>query len=204
MTVRQHRLSSPAYPSDYIYPSDKDYPLNEDWEAGPIALLDTSEGLFNQAWHLTYAANAFTVTPEDTGPPVLLDLGSPVTSVQCGLAFDQNAHVTIAWIDAVNQGHLYWYDTTVGDWIVTDFQNPVTGIGLTLDDKRLRQTGASDILLWYTIPDSGFHDIYTREQRDRFATPYKMQDDPVWPYFKKLGMADELRVQMEMTTVGPV
>ena len=442
MTVRQHRLSVPAYPSDYIYPADKDYPLNEDWEGGPVALLDTSLGLNNQAWRLTYDptpppaydpamqqfdgatgvysqttftttgnqvtavfrfnrssftgggierlfmvlgplgniramalffasdhANAnradkilvqtldnaggqlcrlvtpagyidgtehvgfysfdgdagtstffidetnaddagnpdrigptvgtldsgsggltaaylgsdltnfyaglagyfgyrdayltnytdfmdgnkprqlneitwtqwgaqplfwkdtgamdasigvevmikngtitevpppggfqsFTVTPEDTGDPVVVLSG--VDSVQCALAFDQNGHVTIAWIDSNDGSHLYWYDTTVGNWIISDFDVPVGGVGLTLDDKRNEQTGASDILLWYTLPIDGHYEIYTREQRDRFDTPYPMSPGvPVWPYFKKLGMADELRVQMTMTNVGP-
>ncbi|GAG12769.1 unnamed protein product, partial [marine sediment metagenome] len=51
----------------------------------------------------------------------------------------------------------------------------------------------------------GHYEIYTREQRDRFDTPYPMEPGlVVWPYFKKLGMADELRVQATMTNVGPV
>ena len=445
MTVRQHRLSVPAFEAEYVYPSDKDYPLNEDWEAGPVALLDTSEGLFNQAWHLTYNPNfpsgydpdlmryngttgyfskagltyagndlatglcrvriasftgggiqrilavagtggnrlfmalyasdhanvdrrdklvcfvqdtgatvicrlisdidvadgalhtclfamdavagtailqidqldaddlgnadrlapttgtlptavgnigvgargdtgadkvdgdigfvgykdayitdaslfmdgsqpkqldtitwtqwggqpalfhdvgnmvlnlgtegamtkngtitqvpsdpladerSFKVTPEDTGDPVVVL--SDVNSVQCALAFDQNAHVTIAWIDSFNQGHIYWFDTTVGNWVVTDFQTPIGGIGLTLDDKRLRQTGASDVLLWYTIPVGDHHEIFTREQRNRYDEEFPMQPGlPVWAYFKKLGMHKELRVQMTMTNTGP-
>jgi hypothetical protein len=145
----------------------------------------------------------FKVTPEDTGDPV--NVLSGVNSVQCALAFDQNAHVTIAWIDQFGALHLYWYDTTVGNWVTTDYGSGFGGVGLTLDDKRLRQTGASDILLWYTLPVGGHHEIYTREQRNRFDEEFPMEPGlPVWPYFRKLGMSNELRVQMEMTNVGPV
>ena len=202
MTVRQHRLSNPPYPSDYVYPADKEYPLNEDWEGGPSALLNTDEGINYQAWHLTFAAGQFTVTPEDTGPPVVVLSG--VTSIQCSLAFDQNAHVTIAWVDQFDQGHLYWYDTVFGDWIITDFQAPVGDVAITLDDKRKLQTGASDILLWYTIPDGSNYTLWLREQRTRFVDAYLQNDgNPVWPYFKKCGMADELRVELSMTNIGP-
>ena len=200
MTVRQHRMIDPAQPGTYLYPEDKTYSLNEDWENGPIALLDTSEGLNYQAWHLTYANNKFTVTPEDTGPPV--DVLPDVDSVQCSMAFDQNAHITIAWVDSVNQGHLYWYDTQAADWIITDFAAPVFGLALTLDDKRELQVRVNDILLWYVQPEGDHYVLYNREQRDRFADVYEMRN-PVWPWIEKVGMNDGLRVQITLNTVAP-
>jgi hypothetical protein len=103
MTVRQHRMSTVPHVGAYLDPDGRTFTINEDWEQGPLALNDSSLGLAYQAWHLTFAAGDFTMTPEDTGPPVVVLSG--IDSVQCSCAFDQNAHVTIAWVDSSDQGH---------------------------------------------------------------------------------------------------
>jgi hypothetical protein len=202
MTVRQHRLSTEPDVSAYLPPDDVDHTLNDDWEKGPIALNDTSGGMANQDWHLTFAAGDFTLTPSDTGSPTVILSG--IDSVQCSFAFDQNGQPAITWIDSSDGGHIWWFDIQTGQPEIFDFQNPVTSVGLCLDDKRPREVGINDMLLWYTIPAAGpdHYSLHNREQRDRFLTDYPMAD-PVWPFIHKLGMNSELRVQITTSTEPP-
>ena len=196
-------LSSEPVVSNFLDPDGRTVGINEDWESGPIAVQDTSEGLKYQAWHLTFADGTFTITPEDTGAPV--DFLTGQDSIQCTFAFDQNGRPTIAWEDSNSNGYLYWYDTTQADFVVLQFeQSPIWGLALTLDDKRERQVGVSDIQLYYTLP-SGSQDqyiLYCRYQRERYDTPYELVN-PSWPWIHKCGMNDGLRVQIETSTESP-
>ena len=205
MSIPQNRLSDEPIVSAYLPPDDITHGLNEDWEKGPIALNDSSGGMNNQDWHLTFAAGQFTVTPSDTGPPVPIVTGSePLDSVQCSFAFDQNGQPVIAWIDSSDGGHLYWFDPQEAELTITDFQNPVTSVALCLDDKRPREVRINDILLFYTIPAAGLdhYSLHHRRQRDRYTDDYPLAD-PVWPYIHKLGMNSELRVQITTSTEPP-
>jgi len=144
----------------------------------------------------------FTITPETVGDPVVV-LSGVTSSQQCTLAFDQNGRPTIAWEDLNQQGYLYWYDTVDAKFVTTAFQQPVTGIALTLDDKRIRQSGANDILLFYTQPNQDTtYTLYHRRQRDRYGVTYELQN-PSWPYIHKCGMHEELRVQLTLSTDPP-
>lgn len=203
MAIIQNRLSTEPVIAPYIDPNGRTFTLNQDWEGGPIAVEDTSEGQNYQPWFLSYAANAFTITPETTGAPVVVATGS-VTSVQCSFCFDQNARPTIAWIDDLNQAHLYWYDTLAADYQILDFEETIYGVAVTMDDKRPKQIAANDILLWYTVdsPTPGQYALYHRLQRDRFDNAYFMID-PAWPYIYKNGMNEGLRVQISLSTAGP-
>ena len=147
-------------------------------------------------------AGTFTITPETVGDPVIV-LSGVTSSQQCTLAFDQNGRPTIAWEDLNQQGYLYWYDTVAAQFVTTAFQQPVTGIALTLDDKRIRQSGANDILLFYTQPNQdGTYTLYHRRQRDRYGVTYELKT-PSWPYIHKCGMHEELRVQLTLSTDPP-
>lgn len=204
MTIRQHRCSDPAYPGEYLPPSGIYTRINEDWEQGPIAVNNTDEGLNYQAWYLTFADGAFTITPQTVGDPVVLDLGptapNPVESIQCSFSFDANGHPVLGWINSAGKGYFYYYDTvTAADWIVWNFADGVTGIGVTLDDKRQHQVRVTDIQLFYTrapvSPDE--YVLYNREQGDRFETEYTMLD-PARPLIKRIGMNKQLRVQISL------
>jgi len=195
MSIIEHRLSTEVIESDWISPDDTERPdLDEDWEAGPIALNDTSEGLRYQTWHLTWdnGTGDFTVTPDTTGSPVAVLNAANVT--QCSLCFDQNGHVNIAYV-ASGQAYLYWYDTNLADWTTDALDASVVSVMLTLDDKRPTQTSANDIILWYTRDMTGQYDLFTREQRDRFLDEYPMREN-VNPYLVKLGMNRGLRLQV--------
>ena len=201
MSIPQNRLSDEPVPAPYIPPDDLVHALNEDWERGPIAVNDSSGGMANQDWKLTFSGGVFTVTPQTTGSPT--DYLSGIDSIQCSFCFDQNAQPNIAWIDSSNIGHLYWYDTQNAMFDTLDLVTPVFGIALTLDDKRPREVRINDILLFYTIASGGGHALQHRRQRDRYTDIYPLAD-PVWPYIHKLGMHEALRVQISLSTAPPV
>jgi hypothetical protein len=147
-----------------------------------------------QVWHLTwdFASGDFTATPQTTGTPQVVLNAASVT--QCSLAFDNNAHINVAYISN-NTAYLYWYDTQIANWTTTVLGSDVVSVMLTLDDKRETQTSANDILLWYTkqnVDDT--YNMYTKEQRDRFLVEYDM--GAFQPYLYKLGMNKGLRVQV--------
>lgn len=202
MAIIQNRLSTDPVIAPYIPPAGIDHTLNEDWEGGPIAVGNTAKGMNYQAWKLTFSVDRFVITPQVSGSPVEYLIGSD--SKQCSFCFDQNARVSIAWVDTSDQGHLYWYNTDESQFVTTDFANPVWGLALTLDDKRARQTAANDILLFYTLPAAGegHYILYHRRQRDRFTDIYILKD-PVWPYIHKIGMNEGLRVQINLSTEAP-
>jgi hypothetical protein len=196
MTVPDGRMSTTVVTGDWLSPDERDRALDEDYEAGPVALSDTSLGLFNQAWKLTYDSGPgdLIVTPEITGGPTIILTGiADVT--QCTLAFDQNGRATLAYT-ANNAAFLYWFDTDVSMFVITPLDLGVTTPTLCLDDKRITQTNSSDILLWYTIeatPD--VWTLYHREQRDRFGDLFT-HNVGVPPFLYKVGMHNGLRVQL--------
>lgn len=201
MAIPDNRLSTDPFAADYVDPDGRVTNINEDWEAGPIAIGDTTEGRKYQAWHLTFDSGDFTITPEDTGAPVVLLSGED--SVQCSFTFDQNGRPSLTWIDSAGNGYAYWYDTAgAGDYAKTIFQTPTTSVAMTMDDKRTNQIQSCDMILFYTYEEAGRHLLFCRYQRDRFDTPYPLKD-PAWPYLHKCGMNVGLRVQLSMSTEAP-
>jgi len=146
MAIPDDRLSTELVEANILDPDSRNRDLNEDYESGPIAVNDTSEGIKYQAWKLSFSGGDFIITPEVSGLPVTVLSGQD--SEQCSLAFDQNARPSIAWVTAAGQAKLYWYDTVAADFVITDLEAGITGIMLSLDDKRPMQVSASDILLW--------------------------------------------------------
>ena len=86
MAIPEDRMSTEVEPSSWIDPDSRNRQLDEDYELGPIALNDVSEGLQYQAWHLTWniGTGDFTVTPELTGPPVVVLNAAAVTQCLSG------------------------------------------------------------------------------------------------------------------------
>ena len=151
-----------------------------------------------QVWHLTYTPNNFTITPETTGTPVVVHTAPSVT--QCTFAFDQNANITLSYMQA-GIAKLYWYDTLAAQYVVSTSATGAVSPAVTLDDKRSTQTGASDVLLFYTREVvGGTSNLYMRRQRDRYSIEILMQET-VWPYIWKLGMNTGLRVQLVNSTI---
>lgn len=199
MGILQDRLSTTPELADWLDPDIRSSGVNTDWEAGPRAPEDTSKGLRDQAWNLTFAAGTFTITPETTGSPVIVLTGQD--SIQCSFAFDQVGRPTLAWVDSSLNGHLYWYSTVDVAFIISDFPVTFGGVALSLDDKRIMQTGASDILFWYTLWETDHYALYHKKQRDRYETAYPMVDPAPWQYIRRTGMHKGLRGQVELSSV---
>ena len=199
MGIPSDRLSTTVIADTYIHPDGENRSAITDWEAGPIAIGNTTEGSYYQDWAMTYNSvnGEMTVTPELTGTPqVVLTV---LNVVQLSFCFDQNGDVTVAYTLSDGQAYFYWYDTDQIAWVRDALAADVVGPMLTLDDKRSRESGLNDILLFYTRDTlaNGIADLYHRKQRDRFQTEYLMaQDVPTYVY--KLGMHDSLRVQLTM------
>jgi len=195
----ENRLSTTVLEDDWLVPDDLFHAALVDYEAGPVAVLDTSEGLFYQRWDLSYHGSTgdFTITPEDVGTPQVVTSVASVS--QCTLAFDRNAHPCIAYT-AGGMPFLYWYDSVIADFATLALDADVTYPTVTSDDKRVTQAAVTDILLFYTRETDPIGaplqmDLYFRMQRDRYLVEYPLETD-VNPYVLKLGMNVGLRVQI--------
>ena len=86
--------------------------------------------------------------------------------------------------------------------VTTDLGSDVITPSIALDDKRVSQNSANDMLLWYSKPDGGgAYNLYMLRQRDRFLTEYLMESGISTPYITKLGMNDGLRVQFTVSDI---
>ena len=202
MSIPEDRMSTEVVEGDFLTPDNRTRaPLTIDYEAGPIALSNTSEGMYYQNWTLTWDAGTgnFVVTAETT-----LDTAIVITVplvIQCSFAFDQNGHVNLAYTLSNGDAYLYWYDTDGAAWVQDLLDAGTTSPTLCLDDKRSTQTQYNDVMLWYTKQQIDLsYNLYKREQRERYLTEQLMYTG-VYPYIHKLGMTDELRGQLTLRPV---
>lgn len=197
MAIPEDRLSTVVEPRDWIPPDDRERPnFLIDYEYGPIALNNTTQGLYYQYWNLIYDPNTgnFIVTPEQTGSPVVV-LNRPNVS-QCTLAFDQNGNVTIGFTEA-GIAYLYWYNTLTASYERTNFDADAIYPTVCLDDKRFTQNDSSDVLMFYTRLVGSQYNLYYRQQRNRYDTPRLLKED-TYPYLYKAGMHFGNRVQIAL------
>jgi hypothetical protein len=195
MAIPEDRLSTTFVDGDVFSPDERIRPtLLEDYELGPMAISDTSAGLTYQSWTLSYVSPDITLTPETTGPPVV-----PYTKPGCTqltFCFDQNARPTFAYVIGGN-GFLYWYDTDAAQFVETEYTGLIS-VFLMLDDKRATQTGANDMIFWYTrLTGPSEYSLYHRKQRERFETEYLMKTGCL-PFFSRGGMHDGFRIKLMM------
>ncbi len=191
MSLPGNVLSTVQKPAAFLTPIDRDRGLLEDWEMGGTALNDPTDGLFVQAWHLTYSDPDFTVTPEITGLPS--DIHSAAGCTDVGLAFDANMEPVLCYTQA-GQAKLWWFDLQQGMQVVTDLEVTARTPRLSLDDKRPIQIrlGFPDIILAYFDGDTLTH----RRQRDRYGFDSDTRYDLI------SGLADEQLHKVGMNVVG--
>jgi len=194
-------LSSTPVPGDIAPPENRVFYALTSYELGPLAIEDTTEGNTYQNWTLTYntGTGLMTATPETIGFPV------PTLTVPgiiyLTFTFDQNGRISYTWMTETSS-YLYWYDTALGMTVTTDLGSDVITPSIALDDKRVSQNSANDMLLWYSKPDGGgAYNLYMLRQRDRFLTEYLMESGISTPYITKLGMNDGLRVQFTVSDI---
>ena len=197
MAIPEGRMSTTPVPGTYLPPNGDANTLLEWHEGGPVAIGDTSGGQNDQAWIMTYSDPDFTLTPQTTGPPVVVHSVASVT--QLSFCFDQNANFTIAYTAAAI-ANLYWFDTLAGMYVTTPSALGAISPAVTLDDKRDTQTQANDMLLFYTKQQIDLsYSLFMRIQRERFENEYLMHTN-VRPHIVNMGMNDGLRVQLSLQT----
>jgi hypothetical protein len=203
MAIPQGRMSSTVVPGNYLVPADRAFYALSSYEMGPIAIENISAGLLNQVWTVDWNPNThvLTATPEDSGLPIttltIMDL------VSLTFTFDQSGRISFTWTTTVSS-FMYWYDTAIPGTVTTDLGAGVITPALTLDDKRRMQSGASDMLLWYTREDGGgTYDLYMALQRERFLTDYLMMSGLEYGFIHNIGMTDQLRLQLTVKNSPP-
>lgn len=178
-----------------------------DYEDGGIAFSDPSQGLLYQRWRARIVGEDV-VFDAPTVAPVVVFSQPGVTEIS--FTFDQNMRPVIAFV-AGGRGYLRWYDTAVGDQVVTPLATDVITPRVTLDDKRSMQSAISDIILAYKRGSN----LYYRQQRDRFTIEYDPTADMPEPErtetraliarsggLIKIGMSRQLRLQF-MLEIAP-
>ena len=144
-----------------------------DFIDGPIAEQDPSRGMRYQQWR-AYIKDLQVWLEADNRPPSIL-LPSPTNSItDISIAFNQNADLHYAWVDA-GTARLRYYDTLTSSMQTMTLPEGVRTPKITLDDKRPTQTARSDIILSYVKDDNK---LYFRMQRDRFGVEYMLDDGP--------------------------
>lgn len=193
-------LVNPSIITGYLYPDDITPTDLTDWELGGIGLSNASAGLQVQAWELT-------VQGSGTGTSVWLSAPNTQAVQQFALpnitwarlAFDQNMHPVISYVDSTGPG-FWWFDPTIPGTTFTSLPSTVVKPCVCLDDKRETSTllGTSDVVLTYV---NGSNLCY-RLQRDRYGTEY------VWlsnitsmlsnPFVNRIGMTTGLRLLLDI------
>lgn len=167
-------------------------------ELGGVALNNPNDGLMVKVWTATVIPgdpNDTVMVGADDVPAVAVVSAPEITEVS--LAFDQNMQPTVAFVSS-SAAKLYWYDSAIPGYTVTDYGLSVTTPRITLDDHRERETGTSDIILAYIRDGS----LFFRAQRDRFLIEYMLYPDIaaeiVNPQLWYICMNNQLRLQFEV------
>jgi hypothetical protein len=165
-----------------------------DYEDGGIALNDPSQGLQYQRWRCRIFGDYVVLDAEEVLPQVIF-VGAELT--ECSIAFDQSMRPALAVVEA-GQAKLQWFDTSVGEQVITFLDPDVVTPRVTLDDKRNRQSEIADVILAYVRLGG----LYYRQQRDRFLIEYLLDAGP-HTGINKIGMNKHFRLQFSMMGVAP-
>lgn len=166
--------------------------LSVDYETGGIALNDPSQGHLVQIWTTVISEDGTQIlTSAPSAASSIIFTGTAITEVS--LSFDQNMRPVIAFVDS-GVAKLDWYNTLIAARETLVLGAGVTNPKVSLDDKRPRFTGTSDVLLLY-IRDGN---IYYKQQRDRFLTE-RLLSAGVSGVLLRAGMNSINRFQWETT-----
>lgn len=182
-----NRLSSTPVRSVFIGADAIDSTPDISYEDGGIALNDPSQGLLFQVWTAQIRNNGTQITIRaDNHPESVLITGNDIREVS--LAFDSNMRVNLVYLEG-DITKLFWFDTSVGQMVTTEFTDLFTP-RLSTDDKRISQSSNRDIIFAYI--KNG--DLFFRQQRDRYEIEYLLAENPKGK-FVKFGMNRQLRLQ---------
>lgn len=198
--IPQNKLSSQLFYADYIPPDQLEETDLLSYELGGIGLQDSSAGLEYQTWTLRGVATGGTADPVDViiSSPNTPDttLFSLVGITQVSLAFDQNMHPAVAYVQFGN-AYLRWYDATIPGITTLTLPTGAATPRVSLDDKRLLETraGRTDIICAYIRSNN----LYFLAQSDRFTVEYLLKSnlsaEIFAPKLYKIGMNGLERLQ---------
>lgn len=195
MSLPGDSLSTAPAPSDFLGGRALTLTKEHDFETGGVALNDASQGHFVQIWDAQIeVSRTVIVLRNEAGFESTIYEGVDITEIS--VTFDQNMRSTFAFVEA-DQAKLEWFDTSIGNKVITNFGFDVRNPRVSLDDKRSRQVANSDIILSY-IRDGN---LYYRQQRDRYETERLLASN-VLPtpesYLRRTGMSSANRFQFEI------
>lgn len=191
MSMPQDTFATFGVSGVYLPPDDESPGRLEDVEAGGIAVQDTSTGLMSHRWR-AWVDGADVWLQRDGASPALQFSASGITDL--ALAFDQTMRVQIAYRTSSGTLFLRWYDSVAQAYTTTSF-GPGRNPKLTLDDKRMSQTGTSDVIFAYIRNGT----LYHRKQRERFGVERAGKTGiPDSVVLKSVGMTRTLRLQFEL------
>ena len=131
-------------------------------------------------------------------PAVQLFASPNITWVR--LAFDQNMHPFVTFVDQSGSRY-WWFDPTVPGQVFATLPVGSSRASCTMDDKRplSTQLGTNDIILCYI--NVGNNLVY-RQERDRYNTEYVLLANVNLlisaPFVGRIGMNEKLRLQIEI------
>lgn len=143
----------------------------QDWEYDPFqemviggtAIGDGAAGREVQNWVISYASGVIEVSPENGAPQFSLAVEDVLT---VSLGFDSNMAVAIAYQTAA--GANFYYFSAILNAYTTLTVAGATSCRSSVDDPRLFDSGASDVIFAYVLDEV----LYYRQQRDRYTIQY--------------------------------
>lgn len=150
-------------PADILYPKNFGR-LSQPRDMGPIALLDTSEGLTAYEWELEFLGDKFWLGRVGQDKQVLFE---EQDSIAADLTFDTAANAFVAY-EKSDGVYAYWYDPITQDYVNQLISTGATNPFCTLDLRDPAQVADSDILVFYERADA----IYFQRSDDRYTVEY--------------------------------
>jgi hypothetical protein len=179
-------LSTTPVPAPIV--GARDYPITPtlDFEDGGIGISDPSEGLNYQVWKAVIQDTRNVYLEAANTPRFILYAGEGITEIS--FTFDQNMRPVLVFVEE-GRPKMRWYDSSAGEQVVTLLDKNMVNPRVFLDDKRILETGKSDIILGYIRANN----LYFRMQRDRFGVEYLLKKKI--NSLHKIGMNSQLRLQ---------
>lgn len=186
MAMPQNVLSSTPVPRAFIGARALASHERVDYEEGPIAIQDVTQGLQAQRWRMRLIDGQFWL--DSPAVPEFVAFNAPGSS-ELSFTFDQQGRLVLVYVQN-GQPKLYWYDSALPGFTVTNLPSDVVTPKVILDDKRFTQVHISDVILQYVRGGQ----LKMRMQRDRFLIEYDLSAGP-WTGIAKFGFNRGLRLQ---------
>lgn len=190
MAFPDNRLSTTLLAAAYVTPYDL-IPPNKTtaYAIGGVGLNDSSQGLNVQLWTATVVGDEVKLVAPNQTVAITVFSAPDITALT--IAFDQNMRVTLCYVQ-YGVAKLYWYDTNIAGYAITEFPGAITP-RVTLDDRRDLESSTSDIVLAYVKNDN----LYFRLQRERYLTERLLKAN-VQATLTQMGMNVVNRLQFKL------